>query len=98
MPNWINCTVDIYYSDGRPAIINDTGYIVRLSDEILEVAYDDDEGPVCYTGKNTGDGHFKLTANERNGRASLHRFTDSQYLEGYWHEGDSRGMWRINLK
>jgi hypothetical protein len=98
MPNWTDCNADVYYSDGRSAIINDTGYIVRLTDETIEVAYDDDEGAVCYRGKNKGDGHFELIAPERNGKASLHCFTDSSFLEGYWHEGDGRGMWRILLK
>lgn len=98
MTNWLRCNADIYYSDGRAAVINDHGYIVRLTDETIEVAYDDEEGPVCYKGKNGGDGHFELTATERNGRASLHYFNNSLYLEGYWHEGDCRGMWRISLK
>jgi len=97
MQNWTHCTADIYYSDERTSVLNDEGYIVRLTDETIEIAYDDDEGAVCYRGKNAGNGHFHLKAPERNGEASLHCFTGSQYLEGYWHEDDSRGMWRIYL-
>ncbi len=98
MNTWKSCTADILYYDGRPTITKDEGYIVRLTDESIEVAYDDDEGAVCYRGKNTGDGHYQLTAAERNGRASLHRFPGSNFMEGYWNEDDSRGMWRIELK
>ncbi len=96
MPEWTNCTVDIYY-ENRPADIDDEGYIVRLSDETIEVAYDDDDGPVVYRGKNKGDGHFDLLAPERQGHASLHQFPDSNFLEGYWVEDDVNGMWRIKL-
>lgn len=98
MQIWTKCTADILYYDGRPTITDDKGYIVRLSDDSIEVSYDDDEGAVCYKGKNNGDGHFNLTAPERSGRASLHCFPNSHYLEGYWDEGGARGMWRIFLK
>lgn len=95
---WENCTADIYYIE-FPAVIRDEGYIVRLSDDVIEVAYDDEEGAaVCYRGNNNGDGHFDLTAPERNGRASLHCFPNSHFLEGYWQEGNARGMWQIHLK
>lgn len=97
MQIWKNCTADIFYSDERTAI-NDEGYIVRLSDDVIEVAYDDDEGAVCYRGKNNGNGHFDLTAPERKGRASLHCFLNSYFMEGYWQEDGARGMWRIHLK
>jgi len=98
MNTWKCCTADILYYDESPTITKDEGYIVRLTEESIEVAYDDDEGAVCYRGKNSGDGHYQLTATERNGRASLHCFPGSNFMEGYWHEGDSRGMWRIELK
>lgn len=98
MNTWKRCTADILYYDERPTIIKDEGYIVRLTEESIEVAYDDEEGAVCYRGKNIGDGHYQLTAKERDGRASLHCFPSSNFMEGYWHEGNSRGMWRIELK
>ena len=86
MQTWKNCTADVLYYDETAATIKNEGYvyIVRLSDESIEVAYEDDEGTVCYRGKNKGDGHFDLTAPERNGRASLHCFPNSHFLEGYW--------------
>ncbi len=98
MTTWSNCTADILYYDGTPTDTNDAGYIVRLTDDMIELAYDDDEGAVCYRGKNNGDGHFDLTATERAGRASLHCFPGSHFLEGYWQEERCRGMWRIQLK
>lgn len=98
MNTWKHCIADVYYRDGRPALTHDEGYIVRITDESIEVAYDDEEGAVCYRGGHTGDGHYHLTAPERDGRASLHRFPNSHFLEGFWHEGESRGMWRIELK
>lgn len=98
MITWKSCTADILYYDGRPVITKDEGYIVRITDETIEVAYDDENGAVCYRGKNTGDGHYDLTAVERHGRASLHAFPNSLFLEGYWNEGETRGMWRIELK
>ncbi len=98
MNTWNRCTADILFYDERPTLTKDEGYIVRLSEENIEVAYDDDEGAVCYRGKNTGNGHYELIASERNGKASLHCFHGSKFMEGYWHEGDSRGMWRIELK
>lgn len=84
MQTWKNCTADILYYDDRAATTNDEGYIVRLLDDSIEVAYDDDEGAVCYRGKNNKDGrfdngHFELTAPERKGRASLHCFPNSHF-------------------
>jgi hypothetical protein len=87
MQLWKNCTADILFYDETPAYINDEGYIVRLSDVSIEIAYDDDEGAVCYRGKNNGDGHFDLAALERKGRASLHFFPSGHFMEGYWQEG-----------
>lgn len=98
MQIWKNCTADVLYYDDRAAATNEEGYIVRLYDDHIEVAYDDDEGAVCYRGGNNGDGHFDLTAPERRGSASLHRLLNKPFIEGYWQEGGTRGMWRIHLK
>ncbi len=94
---WNRCTADIIFYDERRAATNEEGYIVRLSDQTIEVAYDDDEGAVCYRGKNNGNGHYELRAPERHGEASLHAIQDGHIMEGYWKEGESRGMWRIRL-
>jgi hypothetical protein len=97
MQVWSKCTAEVLYYEAEPADTYEEKYIVRLSDDAIEVAYDDDDGPVCYRGKNNGDGHFSLSAPERQGKASLHRFPDSEYLEGYWEEGGATGMWRLQL-
>lgn len=97
MQTWKNCTADILYYDDRAATTNEEGYIVRLTDDKIEVAYDDEDGAVCYRGKNNKDGHFDLTAPERNGRAALHYFPKSNFMEGSWHEDGVRGMWVIQL-
>lgn len=60
MQVWTKCTADVLYYDAESATTNDGGYIVRLSDEIIEVSYDDDEGAVCYRGKNNDNGHFRV--------------------------------------
>jgi hypothetical protein len=97
MQTWSSCTADIYYNDGSPSVTDDACYIVRIDDDNVEIAYDDCEGAVCYRGKNTGDGHFELTAPERDGHAVLHRMPGSIHLHGYWKESGYQGMWRITL-
>lgn len=94
---WRDCMVDVYYDDGRPAVLGEPGYIVRMSDELVEVVYDDEAGPVCYRGKFSQDGHFELRAPERDGHSVLHQMPNSVYLEGYWKEEGYQGMWRIRL-
>jgi len=95
---WNNCTADVVYYSDREAVTHDEGYEVRIDDQEIVVGYHDDEGWVEYRGKNNGDGHFHLTAPERDGKATLHRFSASDILEGYWVENTYRGMWRIRLK
>jgi len=54
-------------------------------------------GVTTYSGTENGAGHYVLLASEKNGEATLHRFEDSDILEGYWMEQTTRGMWRIKL-
>lgn len=75
---------------GRTSLIDEVGYIVRIDDEIFEIAYDDDDRAVCYRGKNSRDGHFELTAPERDGHTVLHRMPGSIHLHGYWKESGYR--------
>ena len=97
MQVWERAMADIIYYDDTPATVHDKGYIVRLSDDFIEVCYDDEDGAVCYKGINHGTGHFELKAPERNGSATLHCFPNSHVLEGFWQEGQTKGMWRIWL-
>lgn len=94
---WRNCTADLLYFD-HAADTSQDGFIVRLGNGLIEVAYDDEIGTVTYRGKQRGEGHYELACLERNGKASLHHFPDSHFIEGYWKEGRIRGMWRIELK
>ena len=90
-------TFDVYY----PNKIRETGIPckVRIDGNTIVISYEDDKGPVVYTGEETGEGHFKLQADGRNCRASLHRFADDpEVFEGWWQEDRYEGMWRLTLE
>ena len=71
---------------------------LRLDEREIVLSYMDEDGHrVEYRGKNTRDGHFELRCPERGGHASLHGFQGGKILEGYWHEGGYRGMWRVRV-
>lgn len=95
MTIWNNSKMTtLYYSDD--AASQNFPCIVKMTDDEILVEYDDD-GLVQYRGVNDGSGHFVLTAREVDGRASLHRFPESEILEGSWVEGAVLGMWRVHL-
>ncbi|MEI8155645.1 MAG: hypothetical protein WCH60_02180 [Burkholderiales bacterium] len=96
MTIWKNCRADLYYNDGTPEL-KDPGYEVRLSDTELVISYEGDDGWVNWKGHDLGGGHFEMVSPEVEGRALLHRFGDSEILEGNWTEGGDHGMWRIYL-
>ncbi len=90
---WNNSKMStLYYDDASDSL----PCVVKITDDEILVEYDDD-GLVQYRGPNDGSGHFVLTSEKVDGRASLHRFPDSKFLEGSWIEGVYRGMWRIEL-
>lgn len=98
MTIWKNCHSDIYYANSKDKpIFDDPGYEVRITDDTLVVSYEGEDGWVNYSGKDMGGGHYDLSAPEVNGRAMLHRASDSAILEGNWVENGYRGMWRIYL-
>ena len=75
---------------------------VRLGDHNgqVEVIYEDearDDSSVSYEGMEQGDGHYLLECESLDGRASLHRFSDSLILEGFWETAEASGMWRVEL-
>lgn len=84
----------LYYSD-EPAAEN-VPCTVKIDDQGILVEYSDD-GLVQYRGDKDSSGHFMLTSPEVDGRATLHRLTESTILEGSWVENGYRGMWRIEL-
>ena len=62
------------------------------------VSYIDDNEVVLYKGKNEQTGHFRLFYEQKNGRASLHKFDGENILEGSWTEDGDEGFCKIELK
>lgn len=98
MARWENCKADIYYQDGRKALLGDAGYDVRIDEKEIVVSYKDEDGYVVYRGANKGDGHYELAAPERDSHAILHQLPECDILEGFWVEDGERGMWAIFLE
>lgn len=96
MTIWKNCHADIFYCDDKPEL-KDPGYEVRITPDEIVISYEGDVGWVNWKGHDLGGGHYELASAEVDGRAMLHRFGDSEFLEGYWSEGSDHGMWRICL-
>lgn len=96
MTIWKNCLADLYYNDDTPDL-KDPGYEVRLSGTELVISYEADDGWVNWKGHDLGSGNFEMVSPEVEGSAMLHRFGDSEILEGNWTEGGDHGMWRIYL-
>lgn len=95
MSLWPNSRMSsVYFSEESASI--DYPCLVRIEAGKILVEYKD-EGIVQYIGEELEEGHFKLACPQISGRASLHRFKDSQKLEGSWIEGTYRGMWLIEL-
>lgn len=69
---------------------------VKIDGRDIVVSYRGDRGPIVYTGREIGDGHYDLQS-ASHGKATLHRFPNSYILEGFWRDGAERGMWRITL-
>ena len=70
---------------------------VVIQEGRIAVSYTGDDGYVTYTGSEVEPGHFRLTSKDVSGQATLHRFNDTETLEGGWIEDGYRGMWTIDL-
>lgn len=91
-----NSTMWTYYGSDEGA--TEIACEVRIDGDEISVSYLDDGGPVVYTGRAVGVGHFRLECTNRvKGRATLHRFDDDDVLEGSWIEDGYEGMWRIQI-
>lgn len=88
-------SMEVYFAEGSP--LEQWPCEVRLEVGFVAVSYDGDAGPVVYEGRESGEGHFKVTSAAPKGTATLHRFSDSEVLEGWWSEDNQTGMWRIFL-
>lgn len=72
---------------------------VKIDGSKILVTYQDSGRWLKYEGEEVENdpGHYKLTSRDTGGRATLHRFAEDNYLEGFWIEGGHQGMWRIFL-
>ncbi|MCF4124961.1 hypothetical protein [Methylobacterium sp. SyP6R] len=93
MPVWNNCTMSSYYDDG----LIEEQCVVKIEGSSIIIEYMNGKNRYSFVGVEQTDGHYKLTAQTHKGRATLHRFPNDQFLEGWWHEDGRVGMWRIQL-
>ncbi len=99
---WNNSHMTHLYYDKDMAVENEPCQVRIGNGEIL-VEYDEEDHKgisrlVQYKGKQEGEGHYVLTCDADNGKATLHAFPGGTVLEGSWVESSVRGMWRIFLK
>jgi len=91
-----NSKMDTIYYDSEKAAEGDDCE-VKLGNHEIIISYAEGNGFGMYKGKELSPGHFSLEYPEKNGKASLHMFSDSKILEGFWVEDGARGFWRIHL-
>jgi len=89
--------MDTVYYDGDVAAEGDACEVKIGNGEIV-VSYEEGGGFAVYKGEEVSEGHFILEYPENKGKASLHRFANSNTLEGFWVEGGAKGFWRIYLE
>ncbi len=70
---------------------------VRIEAGFITVEYLQSDETSSYRGQEQTPGHFLLTGDGFEGKATLHMFEGSNILEGGWVEEGARGMWRIRL-
>jgi len=71
--------------------------IVKIGNSQCVVEYDYQGCHYTYSGEEDGEGHYHLKCDSVNGSATLHCFSNSVILEGYWQENAYHGFWRIRL-
>jgi hypothetical protein len=87
----LTAKMDATFYDKREALV-DIPCKIDISNSLITVQYENSPG---YSGKEIGQGHFHLTCPELSGSATLHRFENSNVLDGYWVEEGVRGFWWI---
>jgi hypothetical protein len=100
MSIWANSRMETFY--GSEDTLETDRCAVTIEDGRIKVTYDYDGGQSnpdveVYNGIEMAPGHFNLASEDGLGKASLHRFPDGLILEGWWHETEDEGMWRIFL-
>lgn len=88
-----NSTMEMFSEDGQWS----HPCQVRINDEKIIVSYIEEGSHIVYEGEEKGIGHFLLKSESVNGSATLHCFSKSIFLEGWWKEDGRIGMWRITL-
>ncbi len=96
MSVFLNSKMVSVYEDKTPVYKRQDCQVKLEGDEIV-VDYKDERGIVLYKGKEKGQGHYLLKCPEKQGEASLHRFSEAEILDGYWREEGYEGFWRIHL-
>ena len=81
MPTWKNCTCDIYYRD-EGSELNAPGYEICINGDQLTISFQGTQGRIAYRGSDLGGGHYELTTDLIEGRASVHRAPNSEVIEG----------------
>ena len=92
MANWENSKITYGYFDEDEHVCE-----AVLDGTRIAISYEGDDGVVNYAGEEVAPGHFRLTAPEVEGVASLHRFGEEPLLIGMWREGEEEGFWKIRL-
>lgn len=96
MDIWNNARMDIAFYDDSPALAR-RRCDVRLNRGVITVSGLFDGVEVTLQGMRRGQGHYHLSAPGSAMQATLHRFNESEILEGFWTKGGRRGFWRITL-
>lgn len=96
MQIWNNCEMASLSYD---ASIEHFSCEVRIDGKYIVVSYMEKgrATAVIYKGTEHEPGHYELSNKDVKGRATLHRFNGSNFLEGWWQENGMQGMWRITL-
>lgn len=72
---------------------------IRINDGTIFVSYEIDGEEISWKGIEIGAGHFKLLKSGcENSKASLHRFENSNILEGHFFDDTESGMWRFHVE
>lgn len=96
MEAWNEAKLDIGFYDDQRAVLG-VKCDVRAIGNSLSVSCRFLEEEVALHGLRNGQGHYHLVAPDGSMQATLHRFKESQILEGFWTRRGRRGFWRIQL-
>jgi hypothetical protein len=96
MPRWAKCTIETYFAGPQASLTEPCEVVIGDGRIAVSQAYEG-VGHVTFSGPELEPGHFTVTADKISAKGSLHKFSNSKRLEGYWVEEGAQGMWRIDL-